>query len=175
MSLILDHISLQEVVVDFSICNKRVASHMLHINPLKNTSYNNTLLVLSLFFACLFLSLFSPMLSYFITILLMVLFNKELSRLDLLRYSYVLVVGYSLLLIYASRSFESELNHDLSRYFYEYVKMAKMDIDEYDFFGGGLEFGYHVLYTAIAFFLPDIGPVGLAICNVAIVFVLFYI
>ncbi|WP_420378087.1 EpsG family protein [Vibrio cholerae] len=53
--------------------------------------------------------------------------------------------------------------------------MVKMDIDEYIIFGDGLELGYHVLYTAVAYFLPNIKPIDLAICNVVITLVLFYI
>ncbi|WP_233433987.1 EpsG family protein [Vibrio cholerae] len=119
--------------------------------------------------------MFSPILSYLFSILFLILFNNKLSKVNLLRWGYVLVVAYSLLLIYSSRSFENELISDLSRYFYEYTKMVKMDIDEYIIFGDGLELGYHVLYTAVAYFLPNIKPIDLAICNVVITLALFYI
>lgn len=148
---------------------------MHHINALELKSYNNIFLMSSLLFVCSLLSLFSPALSYFFATSFLFLFNKELSKLDVLRMLYVLVVACSLLLIYSSRSFDSELAHDLARYFYEYVKMASMDIDEYTIFGGGVEFGYHALYTAVAYFLPNFEPIDLAICNVVITFLLFYI
>ncbi|MEG9402596.1 EpsG family protein [Vibrio cholerae] len=148
---------------------------MLNINSLGTKSYNNIFLISSLLFVCLFLSMFSPILSYLFSILFLILFNNKLSKVNLLRWGYVLVVAYSLLLIYSSRSFENELISDLSRYFYEYTKMVKMDIDEYIIFGDGLELGYHVLYTAVAYFLPNIKPIDLAICNVVITLVLFYI
>ncbi|EGR3967134.1 ABC transporter ATP-binding protein [Vibrio cholerae] len=148
---------------------------MLHINTLEVKSYNNIYLISSLLFICYFLSMFSPIVSYFLTILFLILFNKDLSKLDLLRVLYVLVVAYSLLLIYSSRSFEDELMNDLSRYFYEYVKMTKMDVEQYKIFGDGLEVGYHVLYTAVAYFLPNIEPIDLAICNVVITLMLFYV
>ncbi|TQQ09570.1 ABC transporter ATP-binding protein [Vibrio cholerae] len=148
---------------------------MLNINSLGTKSYNNIFLISSLLFVCLFLSMFSPILSYLFSILFLILFNNKLSKVNLLRWGYVLVVAYSLLLIYSSRSFENELISDLSRYFYEYTKMVKMDIDEYIIFGDGLELGYHVLYTAVAYFLPNIKPIDLAICNVVITLALFYI
>ncbi|EOW9313141.1 EpsG family protein [Vibrio cholerae] len=147
---------------------------MHHIKSLGLKLDNNVYLVSSLLFFCCFLSMFSPILSYLFSIIFLILFNKELSKIDLLRVLYVLVVAYSLLLIYSSRSFENELAHDLTRYFYEYVKMTKIDIDEYTIFGGGIELGYHVLYTVVAYFLPNIEPIDLAVCNVVITLVLFY-
>ncbi|WP_337912289.1 EpsG family protein [Vibrio cholerae] len=148
---------------------------MININRLEMKSYNNIYLISSLLFICCFLSMFSPILSYLFSIFVLIFFNKELSKVDLLRVGYVLVISYSLLLIYSSRSFEDELSHDLSTYFYEYAKMTTMDVEQYKIFGDGLEVGYHVLYTAVAYFLPNIEPIDLAICNVVIILALFYI
>ncbi|QYO69945.1 EpsG family protein [Vibrio cholerae] len=148
---------------------------MININRLEMKSYNNIYLISSLLFICCFLSMFSPILSYLFSIFVLIFFNKELSKVDLLRVGYVLVISYSLLLIYSSRSFEDELSHDLSTYFYEYVKMTTMDVEQYKIFGDGLEVGYHILYTAVAYFLPNIEPIDLAICNVVITLALFYI
>lgn len=117
---------------------------------------------------------FSPVLCYLISVIVLLWFgDKESGR--QLRLFFVPIALISLLIIYYSRDFKAELEHDLGVYYAEYLKMAVGSWSEYNLFANGLEPGYHALYSPIAKLAPEIKPVSLAFINVIVVLTLLII
>lgn len=111
---------------------------------------------------------FFPLAAYFLSVLLLFVFNS-VAIYRIVRYPLLLTSVFSLFSIYLSRDFSSEIEHDLSVYFYEYKKMYSGDWSAYEVFGGGFEIGYHFLYSALSSILPDLTETGLAAVNVLLV------
>lgn len=132
----------------------------------------NKYILLSCFFFIFSISAFFPILSYFLSVSLLFLFNRHFNH-RFLRLLFVFNALFSIIAIYLSRDFISELEHDLSLYYFEYTKMVVGSWESYRLFSEGLEPGYHILYTVIAAIFPGIDEIGLALANLVITLILF--
>lgn len=117
--------------------------------------YLNKYILLSCFFFIFSISAFFPILSYFLSVSLLLLFSRHFNH-RFLRLLFVFNALFSILIIYLSRDFISELEHDLSVYYFEYTKMVIGSWENYHIFSKGFEPGYHILYTMIAAIFPGI-------------------
>ena len=117
---------------------------------------------------------FFPILSYFLSVLCLIVLNAY-SHNPLVRWYFIVSAILSLSIVYLSRDFSDELNHDLSRYYDEYLKISNDDKGNYNIFGGGLEIGYHYLYGAVATFIPSLSSINLAFANFIIVIFMFFL
>lgn len=140
-------------------------------NNLYRIDYLIFLIVFSLL--TLAVALFFPVLSFFLSVLGLVLFNNISSESRTIRWFFILSTVFSLSIIYLSRDFSDELSHDLYWYYNEYLKISEGDYDSYILFGDGLELGYHYLYGFIAKIAPSLTNIGLAFANYIIVVFLF--
>src|SRR5690554_3961504 len=102
----------------------------------------------------LIVALFFPILSFFLSVLGLVLFNNISSESRTIRWFFILSTVFSLSIIYLSRDFSDELSHDLYWYYNEYLKISEGDYDSYILFGDGFELGYHYLYSFITKIIP---------------------
>lgn len=119
-----------------------------------------------------FLGFFSPLISYFFSILGLVFLQSNNS--NFARRSLVVISLFSFFIIYASRDFAAELREDLSIYYLVYEGL-KFEFSKFiSFFGGGIEVGWPVLFKIISLFYDIDQPEQLSIINSAIcIFLLF--
>ena len=121
----------------------------------------------------LIVALFFPILSFFLSVLGLILFNNISSESRIIRWFFIFNAVFSLSVIYLSRDFLDELNHDLYWYYNEYLKISEGDSSSYILFGDGFELGYHYLYAVVVKFAPSLSSIGLAFTNYIIVIFLF--
>lgn len=142
----------------------------------KNKYNIDHLLLLSAFALLILVSaLFFPVLSFFLSVLGLIVFNDISTKSRTIRWFFILNAVFSLSIIYLSRDFSDELNHDLHWYYNEYLKISDGDKENYILFGDGLELGYHYLYGFIAKLAPNLSSIDLAFTNFTIVIFLFFL
>ncbi|MCZ6173751.1 EpsG family protein [Campylobacter ureolyticus] len=128
---------------------------------------------LFLIFISFMLMLFYPLLSFCVCISILVIFSKISKKI----FTSILffISTFSLLIIYASRDYKEEMEHDLNLYFNIFQNFINNNYSDFFFFGNGLEIGWTFLYSTVAKIFPCLTPPNLAILNsLFCIFLLFF-
>ena len=126
-----------------------------------------------LVFISFILMLFYPLFSFCFAFSTLVLFSKISKRI----FTSILyfISTLSLLIIYASRDYKDEMEHDLSLYFNIFQNFINDNYSDFFFFGNGLEIGWTSLYAVVSKLFPGISAIGLAIINSLFCIILLFI
>lgn len=122
---------------------------------------------------------FSPIISFFLSICTLLIFSNISNK--YINFLLSIIAILSLILIFASRNYTDDLEHDLSIYYNVFQNFANGDYSDFFMFGSGIEIGWTSLYFLVARIIPNITAIQLSLihcslcCFLLLIFMFFYI